>query len=99
LLQGGRKLDLGDLHYKTKFFAYEGSSITILGLVEYNVKYDAFIMTEISHIIAGGYVAASQVLRENIEVIKKKKSYFLYLGLLCWGFGAAYQYANHWLSQ
>jgi len=63
LLQGGRKEKVtvreangavAESHLETKFYAYSGNSITILGLVKYDVESDTFGMTEISSMIAGG---------------------------------------------
>ena len=39
---------------QVKFFAMEGSSLTLFGLLKYNLDDDKFEMTELTGIFAGG---------------------------------------------
>ena len=47
---------------EVKYLALEGSTLSFMGLVKYNMQADKFQMTEVGGIIAGGLDEAKRVL-------------------------------------
>ena len=50
-----------------KYKVREGSSVTLLGLINYDSKSDRFTMTALSYVLAGGIEAAQARLMERID--------------------------------
>ena len=46
--------------------AIEGSSLTLLGLVKYDSEADCFMLTNLSHCMAGGVGEVYRVINEKI---------------------------------
>ena len=63
-----RKLtvDEGFLLEKISYMAIEGSSLTLLGLVKYDSEADCFMLTNLSHCMAGGVGEVYRVINEKI---------------------------------
>ena len=55
--------NIEEIKYKVR----EGSSVTLLGLINYDSKSDRFTMTELSYVLAGGIQATQARLMERID--------------------------------
>ena len=54
-----------------KYIAFEGSSLTLLGLVKYNADTDSFDMTQLSNVLAGGCNEAKRCLTQHLSALKE----------------------------
>ena len=81
---------------EVKYLALEGSTLSFMGLVKYNVQADKFQMTEVGGIIAGGLDEAKRVLDVKIDFSKDLAAYSFTLGVLCLLIGGAAFY--NWYS-
>ncbi len=46
------------------YFAFEGSSVTVLGLISYNQRSGSFEMTDLTALVAGGVKECKDYLKE-----------------------------------
>ena len=68
---------------EVKYLALEGSTLTFMGLVNYNAATDKFQMTEVGGIIAGGLDEAKRVLDIKISFSKDLATTSFALGAIC----------------
>ena len=78
--------------------AKEGSSVTLLGLVNYEPKTDTFAMKEVASVIGGGLRAAINRLTEQLGLLQKMTNFFLFSGLAFLSTTALRYYA-YWLQE
>ena len=78
-----------------KFVAFEGGSLTFLGLVKYDSASDNFQMTQLSTILAGGVTEAKRCIAERLVYLNEIKYAFLFTSIVCLGGCAFIHYANH----
>ena len=53
-----------------KYVAFEGSSLTLLGLVNYDPQKDSFSMTELSAVLSGGIEEARKGLSQRLRSLR-----------------------------
>ena len=53
--------------YETvSLIAFEGSTLTLMGLVKYDAKIDQIKMTDVKGIVAGGFKECKEILKKDI---------------------------------
>ncbi len=52
---------------KVSFIAFEGSSLTLLGLVKYDPKADQIKMTDVSGFVAGSFKECKKIIMNEIH--------------------------------
>ena len=65
-----------------KYSAFQGSSITLLGLVKYDAEKDVFQMTELSALFSGGLTKAKTILSEQLNQHRQSYMELSFVGLL-----------------
>jgi len=55
---------------KVSFIAFEGSSLTLMGLVKYDAKTDQLRMTDVSGFVAGGFKECKKLIMKEINEIR-----------------------------
>ena len=73
---------------RIKYVAFEGTSLSLLGLIKYDTKKDTFVMTKLACILAGGIKEAMQVLNAKIASLNQYRDNLIKLGFLALGMGA-----------
>ena len=75
-----------------KYKVREGSSVTLLGLVNYDSKSDRFTMTKLSYVLAGGIQAARARVMEIIDRLASLQNASTFCFTICLGLGALLHY-------
>jgi hypothetical protein len=73
---------------RIKYVAFEGTSLSFLGLIKYDTKRDTFVMTKLACILAGGIQEAKEVLNAKITSLNHYRDNLIKLGCLALGIGA-----------
>ena len=68
--------------------AYEGTSLSLLGLIKYDSKTDSFMMTKLACIISGGLKEAKQALDNKIACLNAYRDNLVKVGCVALGLGA-----------
>ena len=55
-----------EVYEKVSLIAFEGSSLTLLGLVKYDPVSDTIKMTNVSGIVAGGFKECKKIIENKI---------------------------------
>lgn len=61
------KVYLWNLTKMGRSVVFEGSSLTLMGLVKYDSTTDTFQMTQISHVLAGGITDAKRYVAKCLD--------------------------------
>ena len=80
-----------------KYLVLEGSTLTMLGLVEYDAQADRFQMTELTSVIAGGVDEARKLLDQRIVDVSAGAKYAVMLGTMALVLGGVAAYG--WYSK
>ena len=91
-LTGIRNNDRIEKYEEIKYKVREGSSVTLLGLVNYDSKSDRFTMTELSYVLAGGMQAARARIMEYIDKLASLQNTGTFLFTIVFGLGAFLHY-------
>ena len=78
---------LGTYQDNVQYFAIEGSTLTIAGLVNYDAKSDCFRMTDLTSIIAGGVEETCVLLRDRVKLLSADAKTCFYIGATCFLIG------------
>jgi hypothetical protein len=70
-----------DYFEKVSLFAFEGSTLTLMGLVKYDAKTDQLKMTDVTGIVAGGFKECNEIIKK--EIMTRTAYAWIIGGLTC----------------
>ena len=80
-----RRFPTAQAYDQFKCAVFEGTSITLIGLVKYDTKTDSFSMTKLACVLTGGLSEARKCLQAKIEKLNRRKTEMAIIGTAALG--------------
>ena len=77
-----------------KWAVAEGSSLSLIGLIRYDMDNDNFVMTELASLIAGGLEEASSKLKFRMDRMNESVVTATIFGAILLGFGMMFSWSG-----